>query len=509
MTALPSVYLKGLPFPAAAPPLTEGTTNIQEYHMLDNLNPKYRKWLIWGGSLGLVISTIAVLSPSSPDRKIKKDEEIKHVFTDFDTRKVGVDSLAANIKILYSANNELGREISSLKHQLELLQKNAGLLRINGEDYSPNDDLLREIRSLKEEITLIKSVLPGEFRNFQKNRISGKVQNTGINRDIKLPVSGFYDSDTKGEDDAKSKESLKENRDYSGKSRTEGSGGLHITAVTENSTATSNKTSGKMSDIKWTEAESAPAKPRIKNIADNSNTGKTGKTAGFKDNRSRGTGKGNNNLGYYIPAGSILSGTLLTGIDAPTREDAKEDPFPVLINIDKEAILPNNLRFDFRECFIIAAGYGDMSSERVYLRTESVNCVAESGRVIEASMSGYVAGEDGKAGIRGRLVSKQGRLIARSLTAGFLEGLAGAFNVTPVPVINTTSHGESIDYQNVYSNKALQGAAVSGSSKALERVASFYLKLAGEMFPVLEIDAARRVDIVMTSGLSLDYSLND
>ena len=82
--------------------------------MLDNLNPKYRKWLIWGGSLGLVISTIAVLSPSSPDRKIKKDEEIKHVFTDFDTRKVGVDSLAANIKILYSANNELGREISSL-----------------------------------------------------------------------------------------------------------------------------------------------------------------------------------------------------------------------------------------------------------------------------------------------------------------------------------------------------------------------------------------------------------
>ena len=183
--------------------------------------------------------------------------------------------------------------------------------------------------------------------------------------------------------------------------------------------------------------------------------------------------------------------------------------FPVLINIDKEAILPNNLRFDFRECFIIAAGYGDMSSERVYLRTESVNCVAESGRVIEASMSGYVAGEDGKAGIRGRLVSKQGRLIARSLTAGFLEGLAGAFNVTPVPVINTTSHGESIDYQNVYSNKALQGAAVSGSSKALERVASFYLKLAGEMFPVLEIDAARRVDIVMTSGLSLDYSLND
>ena len=174
--------------------------------MLDNLNPKYRKWLIWGGSLGLVISTIAVLSPSSPDRKIKKDEEIKHVFTDFDTRKVGVDSLAANIKILYSANNELGREISSLKHQLELLQKNAGLLRLNGEDYSPNDDLLREIRSLKEEITLIKSVLPGEFRNFQKNRISGKVQNTGINRDIKLPVSGFYDSDTKGGNDAKSKE---------------------------------------------------------------------------------------------------------------------------------------------------------------------------------------------------------------------------------------------------------------------------------------------------------------
>lgn len=57
--------------------------------------------------------------------------------------------------------------------------------------------------------------------------------------------------------------------------------------------------------------------------------------------------------------------------------------------------------------------------------------------VIEAKLDSYAVGEDGKAGVRGRVVSKQGQIIAKSLMAGFLGGVSEAFDVNPVPVVST------------------------------------------------------------------------
>lgn len=75
-------------------------------------------------------------------------------------------------------------------------------------------------------------------------------------------------------------------------------------------------------------------------------------------------------ISITLPSGSILSGVLVTGMDAPTGKAAQKDPFPSLIRIKTEAILPNRFRADFRECFLIAAGWGDLSSERAYMRAE-------------------------------------------------------------------------------------------------------------------------------------------
>ena len=70
----------------------------------------------------------------------------------------------------------------------------------------------------------------------------------------------------------------------------------------------------------------------------------------------------------FIPAGSILTGVLLNGLDAPTGKKAKKEPMPVLFRIKKEAILPNRFHADVRECFLLAAGFGDLSAERAYFR---------------------------------------------------------------------------------------------------------------------------------------------
>ena len=167
--------------------------------------------------------------------------------------------------------------------------------------------------------------------------------------------------------------------------------------------------------------------------------------------------------------------------------------------------MPNRYTSDIRECFLLTGGRGDLASERVKLRGETLSCIRDDGSVIESKLNSYVAGEDGKEGVKGRLVSKQGQIIARSLVAGFASGLSDAFDVNAVPTISTSSDG-TVEYQQVYSSDALQGAAVKGFSNAMERISEFYLDMAKDIFPVVEVNAGRQVDVVVTTGTELAIS---
>lgn len=214
-----------------------------------------------------------------------------------------------------------------------------------------------------------------------------------------------------------------------------------------------------------------------------------------------------------LPSGSILSGVLMTGMDAPTGNQAQRDPFPSLVRIKHEAVLPNRFRADFRECFLVAAGWGDLSSERTYMRAERISCVRNDGQVLESTLDAYATGEDGKAGIRGRLVSKQGQVIARSLMAGFMQGVAGAFDVRQVPSINITrgmdGAASSPVYEQAMNSNMLQGAGARGVGTAMERVADYYLAMAENIFPVIEIDAMRQVDFIVKRGMTVKLSAAD
>ncbi len=214
------------------------------------------------------------------------------------------------------------------------------------------------------------------------------------------------------------------------------------------------------------------------------------------------TAKNDGDDALYLPPGSILTAVLINGMDAPTAQGARRDPFPAVLRVQREAILPNLFSADVRECFLIVSGYGSLSAERAYLRGETLSCVRADGGVMEARLDSYVVGEDGKTGVRGRVVSKQGQVIAKSLAAGFLGGVSKAFDANPVPVLATAPGADAL-YQSLFSKQMLKGSAAKGMSKALDRIAQFYIDMAEEMFPVVEIDAGRRVDIIVTKGASL------
>jgi conjugal transfer pilus assembly protein TraB len=200
---------------------------------------------------------------------------------------------------------------------------------------------------------------------------------------------------------------------------------------------------------------------------------------------------------------SFTRGTLLGGLDAPTGGQSQSNPHPVLIRLSDNSVLPNRFRAEYRECFVIAAGYGDISSERAYLRTESLSCVRADGATLEVKIQGSVYGEDGKVGMRGRLVTKQGQMLANALLAGVVSGI-GQGLATSSTEYSTSALGTVASASGAEAYRAGLG---SGVGKALDRLAQYYIKLAENTFPVIEVDAGREVDVVITKGVRIDVPM--
>ena len=204
----------------------------------------------------------------------------------------------------------------------------------------------------------------------------------------------------------------------------------------------------------------------------------------------------------FLPV-SFTRGTLLGGLDAPTGGQSQSNPHPVLIRLADNSVLPNRFRAEYRECFVIAAGYGDISSERAYLRTESLSCVRTDGATLEVKIQGSIYGEDGKVGMRGRLVTKQGQMLANALLAGVVSGI-GQGLATSSTEYSTSALGTVASASGPDAYRAGLG---TGVGKALDQLAQYYIKLAENTFPIIEIDAGREVDVVITRGVHIDVPM--
>lgn len=206
---------------------------------------------------------------------------------------------------------------------------------------------------------------------------------------------------------------------------------------------------------------------------------------------------------HIIPTGSIVKAVLLSGMDAPTMTQAKTEPLPVLMKVTELSILPNSYAYDIQDCFLMGEGYGDLTSERAYIRVNNISCVTNKGQKIDMVMKGAATGEDGKLGLRGEVVTKQGALLARTLIAGFLQGVGESFANKNQIVTQNGFGGTTTTNGTMNAGENLQAGAFEGLSKSAEKLADFYLKMADQVTPVIEISAGREVNIITTATLEL------
>lgn len=431
----------------------------------DNLPADKKRILVLIGSFsGLVLLVSVFISPPKPNinRSQEDQKKITDIFTGVESRKLGIENIAQE-------QQRSKRDIASLDTRLKAIER-----QIQSAQESQKELLQRLQTQLSEATTQYKNELSQVAKNQQEvlSEQSNLIKKQAMATDQQI------------------REALTAPQ-------------LRIGASSARSTPDSTTVGQKKVDEQWgifqqpqsvvshnnhtiTSQAIKAAEPAIQVF-----TKAPGKvTAELKQEEEK----------VFVPAGTILTGVLINGLDAPAHSRAKSEPTPALVRLKHQGILPNYFTADLRECFMITGGYGSLSTERAYLRAETLSCIRKDGGVIEVELDGYAVGEDAKVGLRGRVVSKSGSILAKVAAAGFLSGIADIY--TPQSTLAVVDSGSDV-LKSPDAKTGLKAGALSGASEAMDKLSEYYIDLAEQIFSVVEVSAGREVSIILNKGINL------
>jgi hypothetical protein len=205
----------------------------------------------------------------------------------------------------------------------------------------------------------------------------------------------------------------------------------------------------------------------------------------------------------YIPAGTKVRAKLWHGADVSTALSRAGDPDPLTIEVLDKADAPNGFNIDLQGCRIVAALHGEISNERGKIRLEKLSCVERSGEVIETEISGYaVAHYDAKLGLRGQVVSRDGKLIMNSFVGGALGGLAGTASKSQDYTPFALGMGA---VQRPGFKEKLRDGLFEGTKQSADRIGKYYIDRAEQVQPVIEVEA-KEVVLFFNEGVYIGDS---
>ena len=206
------------------------------------------------------------------------------------------------------------------------------------------------------------------------------------------------------------------------------------------------------------------------------------------------------NRTIYLPPG-FMKARLLTGVDALASRDATSNPEPIIARVQAPAVLPNDVKANLSGCFVIGNATGSLAKERVEVQLVSLSCVDfDEHSVVDQPVKGFFVDADGKKGLSGRVVTRAGAALARSFIAGTISGISqtveNTFGETSTSALGTV---RSLD-----AGDAAKTGIAGGLSKSSDKLTDFYLDLARQAGPIVEVGAAKDVVVVIQEGVALE-----
>lgn len=199
----------------------------------------------------------------------------------------------------------------------------------------------------------------------------------------------------------------------------------------------------------------------------------------------------------WIPSGSFSDAVLIEGADANASVTGQQNTSPVTIRLQGNIQMPNNKEFNADGCFIVGEMWGDISSERGNVRTQSISCILKNGKHVDMEFQGHVSFQ-GKGGIRGKPVMRNGMIVGYAGAAGLLSGFGEGIKSAATPSIGL---GATAD---VGAGDVFKQGIGGGASKAADTLSQYWIKRAEQYHPVIDIGAGNQVTVVFQKGFRLE-----
>lgn len=209
--------------------------------------------------------------------------------------------------------------------------------------------------------------------------------------------------------------------------------------------------------------------------------------------------RGDNGMGTLnIPYG-IARGITITGGEASVVGFGRQDDLPITIKLIDDLVTASNKIKRTRQCLVGASGVGNMNNERVQVRLTHISCIYEdkAGKlwIARGQVKGYIADENGHAGITGQLISKEGKILQTMLPIALLQT---GMEVLTRSVGKTTilpSGGFGSDL-----SASLLSGVQSGANTTINKITNLYEKYLQAMNPSISIKQGRIVSIIFAGS---------
>ena len=201
----------------------------------------------------------------------------------------------------------------------------------------------------------------------------------------------------------------------------------------------------------------------------------------------------------YVPSGTVITAVITGGADANAGVNGQGDTTPIIFQTLDNGLLPNGKKSRLKDCSITAAAYGEVSSSRGIARTDRMSCIFADDEIIDIPIQATVF-NFGRNGIRGNTVIQNGKIVQMAGVASLLTAAGSAAKsmseTTSTSALGSTS---TVNSGDILANMLGQG--VEGAGKTL---ADYYIKLAEQYHPIIELNPGNVVNIVILKGFPLD-----
>ena len=210
-----------------------------------------------------------------------------------------------------------------------------------------------------------------------------------------------------------------------------------------------------------------------------------------------------NKRGVYLPAGSFVRGTLLTGVYAPSQQS---NPLPVLIRLKEAFFGPNNTRIPLEGAFAIGKATGDLTSERALVQITTLSAVLPSGQSFEQKGNlGYLTDIGGQLGLKGIVIRNTGSQLALSFMSGFMGGASQALADSQTTAVVGVNGQIS---RNVTGSTATN-AEFSGLANSASKLSEYYNKQLEQIIPAVKVDEGVDVYFIILEGVKINGLTTD